>query len=113
MLDRFFLPNLLGLFLTTCTIAAEDLSYKPCTIFEKKTCGGINIGQGNGFNEIQCKEMCDENERCNFVLSNIRGFCSLFQTCENLKNFKGHLNFQVLPLHDRTRYFSSKCNNFT
>ena len=88
MLDRFVLPNLLGLFLTSCTIAAEDLSYTPCTFSETKTCGGINIGQGNGFNEIQCKEMCDVNERCNFVLSNIGGFCSLFQTCEDLISFK-------------------------
>ena len=88
MLDRFDLPYLLGLFLTTCTIAAEDLSYKPCTIAERKTCEGLTIGHGNGFNEEQCKLMCDVNERCNFVVSNIGEGCSLFQACEELKNFK-------------------------
>jgi len=63
--------------------------YKSCSEPQKKRCNSTPIGRHNGVNEEMCKQICDQNDKCNYIFWNKGWYCALYEDCVQYTPSKG------------------------
>ena len=60
--------------------------YKSCSKPGHTKCSSEPLEKNKDVTKQRCEEMCDENDKCNFIHWYTARFCVLFKTCDKAYN---------------------------
>ena len=68
--------------------------FKSCSKPALTKCNSEPLEKKKDVTKQRCEEMCEENDKCNFIFWNTGRFCALFETCDkaSIRPDNHHLN---------------------